>query len=77
MLRSCVGYRRRSFPVRCSLLQRARQVEVGDRIENLRQEYTSFMYGFEAVGGGAVPTDLSTNSSGLFQTVELANMFFR
>lgn len=55
----------------------ARQVQAGDRIENLRQEYISFLYGFEAVGGGAVPTDLSTNSSGLFQTAELANIFFR
>jgi hypothetical protein len=58
-------------------VQVVRQGQVAERLENLRQEYTSFLYGFNAVGAGAVPTDLSTNDTGLFKTADLANVFFR
>ena len=58
-------------------LQKVRQGMVAERLENLRQEYISFLYGFPAVGGGAKPTDLSTDQSGLFQSDALAHLFFR
>lgn len=50
---------------------------MAERLENLRQEYISFLYGFEAVGAGAVRSDLSTEQAALFQTTDLANIFFR
>lgn len=64
-------------------MQAARQVQAAERLENLRQEYMSFLYGFQAVGldhrlhTPAVPTDLSTEDSALFKTVDLTNIFFR
>jgi hypothetical protein len=59
------------------LLQAKRLSLVGERLENLRTEYLSFLYGFQAVGGSAVPTDLSNDEAGLFKTADLANIFFR
>lgn len=32
-----------------------------ERLRNLNEEYTTFLYGFDAVGGGAVASDLATN----------------
>ena len=62
--------------MRCTT-QAIRQGQVAERLENLRQEYISFLYGFEAVGAGAVRSDLSTEQAALFQTTDLANIFFR
>lgn len=61
----------------CVMLQGARLALVAERLENLRTEYLSFLYGFQAVGGNAVPTDLSNDEAGLFKTADLANIFFR
>lgn len=60
-----------------------RQRQVAERLENTRQEYVSFLYGFEAVGTShitrkpAEPTDLSTDEAALFKTTDLADVFFR
>lgn len=60
-----------------------RQAQVAERLENTRQEYVSFLYGFEAVGNShitrkpAVPSDLSTDEAALFKTTDLAQVFFR
>lgn len=61
----------------CLSLQDIRKAQVAERLENLRQEYLSFLYGFQAVGEGAVRNDLSTDQAGLFGSTELANIFFR
>eukprot|EP00775_Hariotina_reticulata_P007071 gene7071-7284_t len=46
-------------------------------LNELRQDYTSFLYGFKALGPGAVRNDLSTDEAGIFQDSKLASIFFR
>lgn len=59
------------------LLQELRKEQTLVRLEDLKRDYTSFLYGFSALGPGAEPDDLSTDVPAIFEDDHLAYIFFR
>lgn len=60
-----------------SLLQDIAKNQTVQRLHDLKRDYTSFLYGFAALGPGEEPDDLSTNIPAVFENSDLATIFFR
>jgi hypothetical protein len=57
--------------------QELRKQQTVTRLHDMRRDYTSFLYGFDALPLGEAPDDLSTNQAAVFENANLAHIFFR
>jgi hypothetical protein len=60
-----------------SHLQELRKQQTMTRLRDMQRDYTSFLYGFEALPSNEEPDDLSTNQAAVFENSDLAHIFFR
>ncbi|WIA17635.1 hypothetical protein OEZ85_014441 [Tetradesmus obliquus] len=54
-----------------------RKQQTVQRLRDMQRDYTSFLYGFDALGPGEEPDDLTTYQAAVFQNADLAHVFFR
>jgi hypothetical protein len=47
------------------------------RLHDMKRDYISFLYGFDALPGNEAPDDLSTSHAAVFENADLAHIFFR
>jgi hypothetical protein len=58
-------------------MQELRKAQMATWLHDMKRDYISFLYGFDALPGNEAPDDLSTDHAAVFENTDLAHIFFR